>query len=87
MRSPKAQPLSPNRVHWSLCYLLPVAKGFEGKQQKTEKDTLKLAIFILRFHHQEGEVEILVNYHLMGEGNGTLLQHSCLENPMDGGAW
>ena len=22
-----------------------------------------------------------------GEGNGTLLQHSCLENPMDGGAW
>ena len=62
MRSPKAQPLSLNRVHWSLCYLLPVAKGFEGKQQKTEKDTLKLAIFILRFHHQEGEVEILVYY-------------------------
>ena len=22
-----------------------------------------------------------------GEGNGTLLQYSCLENPMDGGAW
>ena len=22
-----------------------------------------------------------------GEGDGTLLQHSCLENPMDGGAW
>ena len=21
-----------------------------------------------------------------GEGNGNLLQHSCLENPMDGGA-
>ena len=21
------------------------------------------------------------------EGNGTSLQHSCLENPMDGGAW
>ena len=28
--------------------------------------------------------------HLMfaiGEGNGTPLQYSCLENPMDGGAW
>ena len=24
---------------------------------------------------------------IMGEGNGTPLQHSCLENPMDGGAW
>jgi len=22
-----------------------------------------------------------------GEGNGTPLQDSCLENPMDGGAW
>ena len=24
---------------------------------------------------------------LNGEGNGTLLQYSCLENPMDRGAW
>ena len=22
-----------------------------------------------------------------GEGNGTPLQYSCLQNPMDGGAW
>ena len=22
-----------------------------------------------------------------GEGNGNSLQYSCLENPMDGGAW
>ena len=22
-----------------------------------------------------------------GEGNGNQLQYSCLENPMDGGAW
>ena len=22
-----------------------------------------------------------------GEGNGSLLQYSCLETPMDGGAW
>ena len=25
--------------------------------------------------------------HLIGEGDGTPLQYSCLENPMDGGAW
>ena len=24
---------------------------------------------------------------LKGEGNGNPLQYSCLENPMDGGAW
>ena len=26
-------------------------------------------------------------YCIGGEGNGTPLQYSCLENPMDGGAW
>ena len=25
--------------------------------------------------------------YIYGEGNGAPLQHSCLENPMDGGAW
>ena len=25
--------------------------------------------------------------YICGEGNGTPLQYSCLENPMDGGAW
>ena len=24
---------------------------------------------------------------MIGEGDGTPLQYSCLENPMDGGAW
>ena len=27
------------------------------------------------------------NAFLFGEGNGTPLQYSCLENPMDGGTW
>ena len=25
--------------------------------------------------------------HMTGEGNGTPLQYSCLENPLDGGPW
>ena len=25
--------------------------------------------------------------YVSGEGNSTPLQYSCLENPMDGGAW
>ena len=33
----------------------------------------------------KNKYHILVHIH--GEGNGTPLQHSCLENPMDGGAW
>ena len=32
----------------------------------------------------------ICNYYTIqykGEGDGTALQHSCLENPVDGGAW
>ena len=34
-------------------------------------------------------IEILLRVLLLfcGEGNGTPLQYSCPENPMDGGAW
>ena len=28
-----------------------------------------------------------IRVHRIGEGNGTPLQYSCLENPTDGGAW
>jgi len=30
---------------------------------------------------------LMYSNHNNGEGNGTPLQHSCLENPMDRGAW
>ena len=29
----------------------------------------------------------LIRHENAGEGNGNPLQYSCLENPMDGGAW
>ena len=31
--------------------------------------------------------KLRVTIQLNGEGNGTPLQYSCLENPMDRGAW
>ena len=31
--------------------------------------------------------EISITSDMQGEGNGTPLQYSCLENPMEGGAW
>ena len=34
-----------------------------------------------------GGKELDMTQCLSGEGNGTPLQYSCLENPMDGGAW
>ena len=37
-------------------------------------------------HHLDHSINILL-YLIYGKGNGTPLQYSCLENPMDGGAW
>ena len=31
--------------------------------------------------------EQMKTWYDLGEGNGTPLQYSCLENPMDGGVW
>ena len=31
--------------------------------------------------------KVVISIGLHGEGDGTPLQYSCLENPMDGGAW
>ena len=36
---------------------------------------------------QHNYFEIFLGYDKNGEGNGTPLQYSCLENPMDGGTW
>ena len=30
---------------------------------------------------------VFIVFTQVGEGDGTPLQYSCLENPMDGGAW
>ena len=35
-------------------------------------------------HTAQGEQASILT---LGEGNGTPLQYSCLENPLDGGAW
>ena len=39
-----------------------------------------------RYHLSKFHIYALV-YCIDGEGNGTPLQYSCLENSMDGGAW
>ena len=36
---------------------------------------------------KKGNTKECSNYHTIAQGNGTPLQYSCLENPMDGGAW
>ena len=40
-----------------------------------------------KWHRTETANKLNFLSHLSGEGNGSPLQYSCLENPMDGGAW
>ena len=39
------------------------------------------------FQHHSSKASIRQHSAFFGEGNGTPLQYSCLENPMDGGDW
>ena len=43
---------------------------------------IKSPVYLLKKHEFGG-----LPWYLSEEGNGTPLQYSCLENPMDGGAW
>ena len=52
---------------------------------------LKLILMLLRQHHylwllQPNKLNYTLLHTQFGEGNGTPLQYSCLENPMDRGA-
>ena len=59
---------------------------YEFTDQELVQNTLSIAggglvfpaLFVLSYSN--------LWYH-NGEGDGTPLQYSCLENPMDGGAW
>ena len=51
-----------------------IASPYKCKKKKNE----------IRKKHSK---EIWVNSYVIREGNDTPLQYSCLENPMDGGAW
>ena len=52
-------------------------------------ETVPQSLCLLRdTRHKEAKMCIIVRYGMgPGEGNGNPLQYSCLENPMDRGAW
>ena len=67
-------------VWWDL------TNSYEKKWKAKEKrrDT---PIWMQSFKEQQGEIKKPSSVISVGEGNGTPLQYSYLENPMDGGAW
>ena len=68
-------------LHRTKLFLLPTQVCFSPKGYSLSKfqtisfppPTTQLSVWLANLHH--------------GEGNSNPLQYSCLENPMDGGAW
>ena len=78
---------------WSLAKL-----NIRGKSEIISIFCFYVGHLFMRFFSYLGENWTFEKYHSncgflslviysFGEGNGTPLQYSCLENPMDGGAW
>jgi len=65
-------------VFWVLFItIFPYLEIFNGLKSSKCDYPFKICVTLLIFLYEPK----------VGEGNGTPLQYSCLENPMDGGAW
>ena len=56
-----------------------------NKKNKWKQKEARLRVTPILFISAPSKIPHLIL--VVGEGNGTPLQYSCLENPMDGGAW
>ena len=82
------------QVSWSYSCLFSVDQG-TGNKTKSKYLGTKARATSLPDHH--GKLQFMMLLFLLahkvglcinlGEGNGNPLQYSCLENPMEGGAW
>ena len=77
---------------WGPCHKLPTTqmstKDEEGYATASWLCGRRQIAHLSELSFLIGTVEIItILPHRSGEGNGTRLQYSCLENPMNGGAW
>ena len=69
--------LEPDILEWEVNWAL----GSITKNKASGGDGIPVELFQI-LKDDSGKV-----LYSVGEGNGTPPQYSCLENPMDGGAW
>ena len=75
-----------------LCFLEKKECLKETNKQQQQQKPLEVHICSYGINKVYIEIHLMMRIwtqvdKLNGEGNGTPLQYSCLENPMDGGAW
>ena len=86
-------------IHWLLCLEKLVSRAFNWRRQWHPTPVLlpgkshgwKSLVGCSPWGRKESDTTERLHFHFslscIGEGNGSLLQCSCLENPRDGGAW
>ena len=69
--------------------IVKMIKNLENKMEKMQESNNKYLEELKNKHIEPNNTITEIKNTLEGirEGNGTPLQYSCLENPMDGGAW
>ena len=60
---------------------------FQRIVRKDKKAVLSDQCKEIEENNRMGKIIFKKSSRKLGEGNGNLLQYSCLENPMDGGTW
>ena len=58
-----------------------------SRTKRKEEGMEGIWILIKRCRRRRQNLPFKAVSRLQGEGSGTPLQYSCLENPMDGGTW
>ena len=78
-----------------------VSRAISGRGYVSEENKAKIDALVKKYNYRPNVVARTLDFFkrsqtlrllyvilpFFGEGNGTPLQYSCLENPVDGGAW
>ena len=68
-----------------------IPRGRQGKLWTENQNRCMISTMLWILHKNSSQEGTVLHYYTSsacyGEGTGTPLQYSCLENPMDGGAW
>ena len=73
-------------INLYLIYLIHCLFPMVGGDRQGTCVCLYICLFVVEAQLTYSTIYVLV-YNIVGEGDGTPLQYSCLENRMDGGAW
>ena len=84
------QSISHMVIYMFQCYSVTSSTSPSPRESKslffTSVSLLLSHIWSHHYHLSKLHIYVLI-YYIGREGNGTPLQYSCLENPVDGGAW